>query len=256
MRLCSFVLITAAATTLVAAELPHAGKWKANPAKSQLTGTAITFESLPSGEWQSSFEGITYKFKMDGKDYPTGMGDTAAWKAVDSSSWETVWKANGKTISTETLKLAPDGKTLTLTTKGTKPNGEPIDNSAVLTRVSGGPGLAGKWKSTKITTNSPSTIEFTSSAADAVTFKEPSWGITCDSKLDGKDYPCSGPTLGPGWTAAMSKAGARRLEMTIKKDNKPLFKSSFVVAADGKSMTEFSDAIATGEKTKSVYDRQ
>jgi hypothetical protein len=34
-------------------------------------------------------------------------------------------------------------------------------------------------------------------------------GLSCDGKLDGKDYSCTGPTLPPGWTVAMTKAGAQ-----------------------------------------------
>ena len=40
--------------------------------------------------------GVTYKFKMDGKDYPDSMGGTAAWKAVDANTWEVVAKATVK----------------------------------------------------------------------------------------------------------------------------------------------------------------
>src|SRR5436190_3663942 len=89
-------LICSALLTATAADLPYAGKWKVNLAKSDFGETTLLLESSPGEEWQSTAFGVTYKFKMDGKDYPDGMGGTAAWKPVDATTWELVAKANGK----------------------------------------------------------------------------------------------------------------------------------------------------------------
>ena len=128
------------------ADLPYAGKWKVNLAKSDFGQTTITLESLPGDEWQSTSFGITYKFKMDGKEYPDSMGGTAAWKSVDADTWELVAKANGKVTQTDTFKLSAGGKTLTDTAKQMKADGGSIESTTVYERVSGGPSLAGKWK--------------------------------------------------------------------------------------------------------------
>src|SRR5712692_767895 len=228
--LCAF----AAAAALIAADLPYAGKWKMNPAKSDFGSTTVTYESLPSGEWQSTADGQSYKFKMDGKDYPDGLGDTAAWKSIDANTWQTTWKLNGKVLATDTLKVGTDGS-LAVSSKGTRPNGEAFDDSTTFQRISSGPGLAGKWKTKTVKTSSPTVMELVPSGSDGLSFKEPANGLTCDGKLDGKDYPCTGPTLPPGWTVAMSKAGARSLDLTVKKDGKPFFKMTYTAAADGKS---------------------
>jgi hypothetical protein len=78
-------------------------------------------------------------------------------------------------------------------------------------------------------------------------------GMSCDAKLDGKDYPCTGPMLPPGFTIAIKNA-ARSLDLTVKKDGKLFFKATYTVAVDGKSMTE-TGAPITGEKFKIVFDR-
>jgi hypothetical protein len=256
MEIRNILLIVAAAGTALAADLPYAGKWKMDPAKSDFAGTTVTYASLPSGEWQSTAEGRTYKFKMDGKEYPDGLGDTAAWKPADANTWEVTWKLNGKVPMTETLKLGAGGSTLTSQFKGVKPNGEAMDETANFQRVSGGPGLAGKWKTTTVKSSSPEVLELVSSGSDGFSYKEPAMGLACDGKLDGKDYPCSGPALPPGWTVAMTKAGARSLDIMVKKDNKPFYKVKYTVAADGKSMTATGGATATNEKVKIMYDRQ
>ena len=47
-------LICALASTALAAELPYAGKWKVNLAKSDFGQTTVTYESLPGGEWKTT----------------------------------------------------------------------------------------------------------------------------------------------------------------------------------------------------------
>src|SRR6202162_2475080 len=119
-------------------------------AKSDFGQTTSTFESLPGGEWQTTAFGVTYKFKMDVKDYPDGMGGTSAWKAADANTWEIVGKVNGKVTSTDTLTLNADGKTLTDTGKQMKPDGGTMDGTTVYQRVSGASGLGGKWQTKKV----------------------------------------------------------------------------------------------------------
>lgn len=249
----SILLWFAAAATLAAADLPYAGKWKMNPAKSDFGEMTVTFTSLPSGEWESTAEGTTYKFRMDGKPYPNGLGQTAAWKSIDANTWETTWKLNDKLLFTQTLKT--EAAALTVTAKGTKPNGDPLDEVVTLRRVSGGPGLAGKWKTKNLKTDSPSIIEFVQSGQDNLNFREPTMQLTCDAKLDGRDYACTGPTLPPGWTIAMTKLGARAVSIAVKKDGKSFYNETYTVSGDGKTLTTRGSSTATHEMYKVVYDR-
>jgi len=237
----------------MAADLPYAGKWKINLAKSDFGQTTITFENLPSGEWQSTAYGITYKFKMDGKGYPDGMGGTAAWKAIDANTWELVARANGKVTGTDSLKLSADGKTLTDSAKQMKANGGSMESTTVYQRVSGGPSLAGKWKTQKVS-GASGVVEMTPSGTGGLILKDLDMGMSCDAKLDGKDYPCTGPMLPPGFTVAMKNA-AQSLDLTVKKDGKTFVNSTYTVSADGKSMTETGTMPIGGEKFKVVFDR-
>jgi hypothetical protein len=251
----SFAL-TLAAATLAAADASYVGKWKLNPAKSDFGSTTITYAQLPSGEMQATVDGQSYKFKMDGKDYPDPFGDTAAWKSIDAGSWQTTWKVNGKVTWTDSVKLSADGKALTVESTGTKPNGDKMDDTSTFQRVSGGPGLAGKWKTQKFNSSAPSVFEFAPSGSNGLTLREIDVNMTCDAKTDGKDYACSGPTMGPGWTVAYTKADARVLELAVKKDGKLLYKFSYAASADGKTLTATGGAAATNEKVKIIYDRQ
>src|SRR5512144_3085558 len=143
-------LMLAAALVFAAAESPFVGKWKLDTAKSQFAGTTMTVDQLPSGEMRLSAEGQSYTFKTDGKEYPAMFGTTAAWKQIDANSWEATYKLKDKVFSTDTYKLAADGKTLTVDSKGQRPDGTAFANAATFDRVSGGPGLAGKWKTPQV----------------------------------------------------------------------------------------------------------
>jgi hypothetical protein len=99
-------------------------------------------------------------------------------------------------------------------------------------------------------------LELTPSGTNGLIFKIVDLGLTCDAKLDGKDYTCTGPTVGTGWGVVLANPAARGFEMTVKKDGKALYKSSYSVSADGKTLTESGGAVATGEKYKAIYEKQ
>ena len=252
----TIVFAIAAVVAVTAADPPYVGKWKMNPAKSDFGETTVTYEQLPSGEMQATQAGVSYKFKLDGKEYPATFGSTATWKSLSANSWETTWKLNGKVLSTDTLTLSADGKSMTVNSKGKKPNGEMMDDTVTAERVSGTTGLAGKWKTKNLKSAAPSVLEIAASGPDSVTFKIIDMDMACNGKFDGKDHPCSGPTLGPGWTASFANAGARGLDMSVKNNGKEFFKLSYTVSADGKTLIESGTATGANEKTKVVYDKQ
>jgi len=253
-RIAQVLAITAVFSISLAAANPGwAGKWKENIAKSDFTAATITYEKLPSGEWQSTADGVSYKFGMDGKEYPDNMGDIAIWKSIDSTTWQTGWKVNGKLAATDTVRIGADG-ILTVSTKGSKPSGEAIDQTTTYQRVSGGPGLAGTWKSKAVQDNAPLVIELIATPDNGSTFKS-NYGSVCSGKTDGKDQPCSGALTPSGWTASVTTSGGR-LNATMKKDGKPIYRYEYSVSPDGKTLTQIGGAVATNEKTKVVFDRQ
>jgi hypothetical protein len=79
--------------------------------------------------------------------------------------------------------------------------------------------------------------------------------MICDGKLDGKDYPCTGPMMPQGFTVAMKNTPPRSLDIDVKKDGKPFLKLTYTVAADGKSLVESGTPASTNEKFKIVFDR-
>jgi len=248
------LLIGSLAMVAWAADLPYLGKWKQNISKSDFGQTTLTYESLPGGEWQADFFGMNYKFKMDGKEYPDGMGGTVSWKRVNATTWETVARSNGKVTGTDTVTLSADGNTLSDAGKVVKTDGGTMENRAVYRRVLGGPGLAGKWQTQKVS-GAAATMELASPGSDRIVYKDMDMGMSCDAKLDGKDYPCTGPTTPPGFTVAMKNVPPRSLDIEVKKDGTAIFRASYTVAPDGKSMVETGGAVSSNEKMKIAWDR-
>lgn len=239
-----------------AADAPYAGKWKMNIAKSDFGHTTLTYEQLAGGEMKATMDGQSYTFKTDGRDTMTPWGMTIAFKAVDASTWETTEKVDGKVTSTGTMKLSPDGKALTMDSKRVKADGGTSNESVSLQRVSGGPGLAGKWRTKNLKTSSPETLNLTPKGGDGLTISLGNAGGVCDARFDGKDHPATGPVWPSGWTCVIAKNGARGLDLTWKKDGKEMYKAALVVSADGKTLTETGSSAAVNEKTKVVYDKQ
>ena len=122
------------------------GTWKYNPAKSKITtGTypvksrTEVWEATPDGgvkvtRTQQNADGttinFTYTFKYDGKEYPVTGGpfDTISAKRVNANtaSFEVVKKTDGTYHQTGRNVISKDGKTKTLTAKGTDAAGKPI----------------------------------------------------------------------------------------------------------------------------------
>jgi len=239
-----------------AAEAPYAGTWKMNVAKSNFGDTTVMYESVSGGEMKATMDGQSYTFKTDGKDVMTPWGMTMAWKEVDPKTWEVTEKTNGKVTATGTMRLSSDGKTLSMDSKRVKADGGTSHDSMTFERVSGGPGLAGKWKTRNLKTSSPETLTLTPKGSDGLTISVGNAGGVCDARFDGKDHPAKGPVWPAGWTCVIAKEGTNGIALTWKKDGKDMYKSMLVASSDGKTLTETGSAAGVNEKFTVVYDKQ
>lgn len=250
-------LVLAVATIgAAAADSPFVGKWKLNLEKSQFTGTTMTFEPLPSGQMRTTAEGQSYDFRADGKEYPAFFGSTAAWKQLDANTWQATYTLKGTVLSTDTIKVSPDGKMLTVSAKGTKPDGASFESTAEYQRLTGKAGLAGKWKSTKVAMSSPETMELAASKDDGINWQIPAYKISVDLRFDGKDYPVTGPTMPADFTIALTSMGTRSFEMVQKAGGKVVYRGTYTLSEDGKTLTAVFSPEGTNEKVTAVYDRQ
>jgi hypothetical protein len=127
---------------------PRAGTWHLNVAKSkyspgpapkshvlkiEATGDSetVTSEMMPAAGAKTV---VTYTATYDGKPYPikgSESADTVMLKRIDANTSERIDSKNGKPTLTYTRAVSKDGKTMTVTIKGTNAQGEPVSNVSV-----------------------------------------------------------------------------------------------------------------------------
>lgn len=250
-------LVVALATPgFATAQSPYVGKWKLNPAKSDFGQLTVVYEPASDGGFKATMDGVSYTFKMDGKDTSTPWGTTAAWKNAGENAWEVVNRSNGQLLSTDTLRISADGNTLIVDSRVVKATGETSSDRMTLQRVSGGPGLAGRWQTAKLNSSSPANLEIAATGTNGLVLKFVDMNSECDAKFDGKDYPVTGPTFPSGWTCALPRRDERSFDVTWKKDGNLMYRSTLTASADGQTLTETGGAAGTNEKVRIVYDRQ
>jgi hypothetical protein len=150
-RLVVFALaLLAVSAGLGAAEDPLIGTWKLNLAKSKYSpgplpqGETLKFEAYGDNgikvtaqitDAQGKATVIEYSGSFDGKDVPvTGAedADTASMKRINAYTTERAYKKAGKVTTTARRVVSKDGKTLTVTSKGTNAKGQAVNNVSVL----------------------------------------------------------------------------------------------------------------------------
>ena len=94
-------------------------------------GTKVVVDQVTADGTKRHWE---FTADYDGKDTPmTGNpdADTVARTRVNATTVQTISKKGGKVVTTQTSVVSADGKTRTVTTKGTDAKGQPVNNVAV-----------------------------------------------------------------------------------------------------------------------------
>jgi hypothetical protein len=127
---------------------PQVGVWKLNVAKSTYspgpapksatttieaagTGAKVVVDQVMADGAKRHWE---FTANYDGKDSPiTGNpdADTVARTRINPTTVQTISKKGGKVMTTQTSAVSSDGKTRTVTTKGTNATGQQLNNVAV-----------------------------------------------------------------------------------------------------------------------------
>ena len=139
------------ATLSAQASDPRMGTWKLNVAKSKYSPgpapQALTVKVEPAGQGEKvtaefvNADGTRtttqYTANFDGKDNPlTGsqIADTVSLKRIDARTTDRTDKKGGKVAQTLKRVVSKDGKTMTVTTKGTNAQGQTVNNVAVFAK--------------------------------------------------------------------------------------------------------------------------
>jgi len=139
-------------TAFAQAPNPAIGTWKMDLAKSKYmagtpnksgttkieaagAGVKVTVDAVAG---DGTTRHWTYTSNYDSKDVPiTGnsqYGDVAAATRVDANTTRTTYKSGGKITTTQTSAVSADGKTRTVTSKGTDARGQAVDSVVVYSK--------------------------------------------------------------------------------------------------------------------------
>jgi len=187
------------------AESPFDGTWTLNTSKSHLAGETMSYADAGSGMLMYTDSDQSYTFKPDGSSFTTPMGTEKTFLKNGDDNYTVTSKKGSLLLSTLTIKVSADGKTLMEESKGTKPNGDTFDNTYTYIRTSPGTGLIGGWKSTQVKLSSPNSLTIQTDTADGVTFTLSAIKATCQAKWNGQDFPATGPTVSDGVTLRLAK---------------------------------------------------
>lgn len=234
----ALVFVTLVTPSLVAKDVPFAGKWKLNKEQSRVTGQQMKMEDLGGKRLKfTRGNGDTDTLTMDGTDQPVHYGRTIALTSESPTSFKMVIKKDGKVLSSMTHSLSANGNTQTIKGTDYRPDGSTSDFEEVNRRVGSGSGWTGTWESTKVEFNSPDEFEIAANGNNGITFRNDSYKATLDIKFDGKSYESHGPTIPPGLTTSGKRTGERSFELTDKIKDKIVGRSGFRVSEDGKTLT-------------------
>ena len=244
--------------TALAAESPWVGTWKLDVAKSNFTGDTFTYSKGANGLMHFSDGSTTdYDFAADGKPYKTYANRVVTWTADGKDAWNSVYTADGKVLVKVHRQLSSDGKTLSLTETGTRPDGSAFNDEDVYTRVSGGPGLLGTWRNVKASPNGPLTFVIASPGSGVLHYDIPDMKATAEAHTDGSDTPLKGPEVAPGMAISIKALAPNKIQYVMKLDGKPQGYGTQTIAADGHSFTDVSWSPGKeSEKQTAVYVKQ
>ncbi len=243
-------------TTLLAADASFVGKWKLNPDKSKLTGLQRTIEDLGGDKFKFSFGDDSQTIVMDGKEYPSKFGGMWSVKKEGPNTWKSIRTRDGQVMSTSTWTVSEDGKTLTVTTDGTRANGSTFKNVAKSKRTAGTSGLAGTWEGTDVKIDSPAQWEIAAYEGDGLSFIRPAGKARLDFKFDGKDYADKGPRVAEGATASAKRIDPRTIEMSRELKGTLMETERMELSEDGKTLTTTSTYPGVEKKEVEVHERQ
>ncbi len=246
------VVVPLSGATAVAQSPSFAGNWKLNLAKSQLGGMVYSIGKTPSGMIHYSGGGFEADFDLTGKEHVMPSGVAIIGKELSPTSWELKFRMNGKTVQTGLLTLNGDSINSVADVIGA--DGKTTQQKTTDTRVFGGPGFFGKWKTGEVA-GAATTLKITLDGANGITITIPEFQTTVKGSFNGKDYPVMQAGQAMKFTNAFAKVG-NTIKVTAKLSGKVFTEEVYTLSADGKTLTDESTAIATGEKTKAVFERQ
>lgn len=166
-----FVILSMCASLSSLAQPPHVGTWEIDYTNSDAGETVLGFVNLGSGLWEFQVGGRRiYHFRMDEEECAICETSLYTWELIGPATYLT--NVLGPWGAREVVKIAPDGRSLWFIRKRRGASGDLEDHvGRTFQRFSGGPGIAGTWRSESERSASPPLVEFSSGVGEWFVFK-------------------------------------------------------------------------------------
>ena len=251
-----WLLMIIATAGTAAAQTPFVGSWKLDQDKSQLGGDTMKFGPAQGDAIELKAGGLTYSFRVDGKNYAMPSGNIAIWRQTSPTGWTTEYrKPDGSLLSRDSWQLSTDGQKLSVTTSGVKADGDLYTNTAEYVRTAGSSGLMGAWKSTEVKLSSPDEFSIEEVGLDKLLLKVPAMKVRCEVTSDGKEVAVEGPDTPSGLRLSLTRTGPYTFRVVQKLNGSVISTSVYTVAEDRETMTEVGGAPGDPPATM-VWEKQ
>src|ERR1700687_888186 len=219
------LLMLSLTPVLLLAQRAFDGAWKIDMNKAEFPRKPDVF-LLQNGMYECKTCAPPIKVKADGQDQTvTGdpYRDTVAIKVISDHEIEETDKKNGKTVTTSTTTVSPDGNTATFEfSDSSNTNAAPVTGKGEATRVAKGPAgshaISGSWRPSKMHSVSDIGLIFTNKVEGDSLSMSTQTGQVYTAKLDGTEAPYKGD---PGTTSvSVKKVDKNTIEETDKRDGK------------------------------------
>lgn len=250
MSLCALACFTALALPCAAQDNsqtnPWNGSWKMDASSLKYDGPTVSIATDPTGYTMTRGDNVAHKVVCDGKPNPPDNGTTTT--CTKTATGYALQNTRGdKFTSKAKVEISPDGKTMTRTIDITPPEGSPYTMTFVSKKVSGGKSKPTVWKETSFKESQDTGVLSVQVNGGSVEFKESDNDKAVTCKLDGTPTTLFGTR-----TMSCKLDDAHTLKVTYSNDGKMQRENTFVLSADGNTVSETDVTAAPSPSKMSV----
>jgi len=245
LSICALMCFLALNGSCVAQANPWDGSWKADQSSLKFSGATFSVATDAHGFTMTRSGAADPRVVCDGKAQKTPDGMLTCTKAGTGYALELT--RDGKRVRKTTVSVSADGKTRTSRSERFPSDEKPSTITVISKRVSGGPGMAGEWKEMKVLESNDTGIMSIRVHGDSVAFKETDIEKPITCRLNGTETKA-----GDMGTISVKQADPHTLKVTYRSDGKVRRENTFVLSADGKTITETDVTPAPSPSTMTV----